>query len=142
MKEFFELVLSHLRVLCPLVELTDLVLEWLRQINILHRHIGIVDFFLLSFRLRANLRDQDGKLTEDIGLENGAGQIDHHHEDQLAELLRSHFIASDDKHRVVKTDPVNEEVFTIIIAVPEGIISVVVVIRWYPRLVTAVFLRK
>lgn len=97
-EELLQLSLAHLGVARALEEFTDLILQILVQTDVRHGHISVIDLFLLRFRLGADLGDQYCQLTENIRLENGSRQVDHHHEDELRELLGAHFIASDDEH--------------------------------------------
>lgn len=137
-EELLQLGLAHLGVTSTLEEFTDLILEALVEAHIRHGHVCIVNLLLLGLRFGADLGDQDGQLTEDVSLENGTGQVNHYHENQFFELLRAHFIATDDQHGVVEADPVQEHSIVVFVPIPERIIAIVIVVRWDPGLVTAV----
>ena len=90
--------------------------------------------------LAADLGNQDREFTEDVGLENRSSQVDHHHEDELLQLFRTHFIATDDQHRVVQADKVEEHLLvSLLVALPVVVNAVIVIVRrdpWLPSVVS------
>ena len=139
-QEVVQLVGNHLCLTRALEELSDFITKWARQVNVLHGRVCVVDRLLLALRLGADLSDQHGQLTENVRLENGTRQVNHHHEDQLLELFGTHLVATDDQDGVVQADPVEEHALVVLIPVPESIRAIVVVVGGHPRLVTAIFL--
>ena len=78
--------------------LSDILTKMLRQVDVLHRRVRSVDNFLVLLRLAAHLGDQHGKLTENVGLEDGTSQVDNDHEDDLGQLFGTHLVTTDDQH--------------------------------------------
>lgn len=115
--------------------LSDVLTQPLWQADILHSCVRCVNDTLLLRGLTADLRDQDSKFTENVGLENGSSQIDHHHEHELLELFRTHFITTDDQHRVIEANEVEEHLLvTLFVTLPIIVSAIVVIIRRNPRL--------
>ena len=116
--------------------LTDVLAQIRGQIHVLHSCVCRVDDRLLLLRLAAYLCDKHSQLSENVRLENRTSQVDNDHEDDLRELLRAHLIATDDEHRVVEADEVEEDlVFSRLVALPEVVIAVVEIVGRDPGLV-------
>lgn len=78
--------------------LSDILAKMLRQVDVLHCRVCSVDNFLVLLRLAAHLSDQDSKLTENVGLEDGTSQVDNNHEDDLGQLFGTHLVTTDNEH--------------------------------------------
>ena len=119
--------------------LSDVRSERLRQVDILHGCVSHVDDFLLLLRFTTDLCNQHSQLTENVGLENGTSQVNDDHKDDLWELLWPHFIATDDKHRVVEANDVKEDLSAaLLVFEPVVVCTIIVVIRGNPWLVTII----
>mmetsp|Transcript_30599 Transcript_30599/g.40713 ORF Transcript_30599/g.40713 Transcript_30599/m.40713 type:complete len:205 (-) Transcript_30599:864-1478(-) len=115
----------------------------LRQIHIMHRSVCSVNDLLLLLGLAADLGNENGQLSENVGLENGTCQVDDDHKDDLWELLRAHLVTANDEHRVVEADEVQEDLLLVrLILHPVIVVAVVEVVGRDPRLITAVLERQ
>ena len=122
--------------------LSNVLSQPLRQADILHSCVCRINDILLLLGLATDLRNQNSKFTENIGLEDCSSQIDYHHEDELLELFRTHFITTDDQHRVIEANEVEEHLLvTLFVTLPIIISTIVVIVRRNPRLPSVICLR-
>ena len=122
--------------------LSNVLTKPLRQANILHGSVCCVNDTLLLRRLASNLSNQNGKFTKDVGLEDSSSQVDYNHKCEFLELFWAHFISTDDQHRVIEANKVEEHLLvSLFVTLPIVVSSIVVIIRWNPWLPPVISLR-
>ena len=80
---------------------SNLILELLSELSILHGSVHGVNFSLIISRLGAELSDKDGDFTGNPGHENEAENVHSNDKDQFNGLSRLQLITANDQYRVV-----------------------------------------